>query len=230
MAPFAPWDDQLFWDIDQAKGLIGDWNYVFGSPSVYEAYLFCWTFRQLEIPNLLGAGNTEKEVEDLVASSPGRVGLMLVDGISKDLGVGLVRRVRETHPDARAMLLINSLNAYRSNRQELSVFNGLVSAGSIGKGGLLKCLEMVQRGEQFIDYQLLEAKSNEPDPWNELNQRERSILPLLARGLKNKEIASELFIAETTTRDYVSSILSKLQVSNRAAAAAWAIEHGLTGG
>jgi len=38
-----------------------------------------------------------------------------------------------------------------------------------------------------------------------------------------------LFIAETTTRDYVSAILAKLQVSNRAAAAAWAIEHGIAG-
>jgi DNA-binding NarL/FixJ family response regulator len=47
--------------------------------------------------------------------------------------------------------------------------------------------------------------------------------------MKNREIAAELFIAETTTRDYVSSILSKLQVSNRAAAAAWAIEHGFVG-
>lgn len=65
--------------------------------------------------------------------------------------------------------------------------------------------------------------------WNDLNQREREIVPLLAKGMKNREIAAELFIAETTTRDYVSSILSKLQVSNRAAAVGWAIEHGFVG-
>ncbi len=48
---------------------------------------------------------------------------------------------------------------------------------------------------------------NKGAAWNELSQREREILPLLAKGLKNKEIAAELFIAETTTRDYVSSVL-----------------------
>jgi two-component system response regulator DevR len=50
-------------------------------------------------------------------------------------------------------------------------------------------------------------EQNKGAAWNDLNQREREILPLLAKGLKNREIAAELFIAEATTRDYVSSIL-----------------------
>ena len=117
-----------------------------------------------------------------------------------------------------------------SIEEHLSSFDGLVSASSIGRGGILSCLEAICQGGHYID-KLLQNIANESSHtvWNELNQREREILPLLARGLKNKEIAAELFIAETTTRDYVSVILAKLQVSNRAAAAAWAIEHGLTG-
>jgi DNA-binding NarL/FixJ family response regulator len=89
----------------------------------------------------------------------------------------------------------------------------------------------VIRGERYLDPLLKEVNTEcERFDWNELNQREREILPLLARGFKNKDIAAELFIAETTARDYVSSILSKLKVSNRAAAAAWAIKNGLIGG
>jgi two-component system response regulator DevR len=229
MAPFVPFDESVQWDLSHAGELAGDWSVVFGSPSAYEAYLFCWVFKRLQVPNLLGAGSSEKEVEDLVASFEGPVGLLLVDGISKDAGVGLVRRVREKKPETRAMLLVNSLEAYRRNPEALTVFNGLVSASSVGKGGLSDCIAAVQRGEHYLDEQLREAESGESRAWNDLSPREREILPLLAKGLKNKEVAAELFIAETTTRDYVSSILSKLQVSNRAAAAAWAIEHGFVG-
>ena len=74
-----------------------------------------------------------------------------------------------------------------------------------------------------MDPLLVDLSSEDGGLLGSLSIRERSILPLLARGLKNKEIASELSIAESTTRDYVSSILAKLQISNRAAAAAWCL-------
>lgn len=226
MAPFAPSDEQVFWDLSQAANLVGEWRFVFGSPSAYEAYLFCWVFKRLGLPNLVGAGTNEKEVEDLASCVEGPVSLLLADSISKDAGVSLVHRVREKRPKARAMLLVNSLETYNRNREGISVFDGVFSASSVGKGGGLACLAAVQRGERFVDSCLQEAAKGEGEGWNGLSQREREILPLLAKGLKNKEIAAELFIAVTTTRDYVSSILSKLQVSNRAAAVAWAIENG----
>ena len=50
---------------------------------------------------------------------------------------------------------------------------------------------------------------------------------LIAEGRTNREIAAELFLSEGTVRNYVSSILSKLSVSNRAEAAAYAIKHNL---
>lgn len=230
MPPFLPFDNQIQWDLSAAEELAGEWSFVFGSPSPYEAYLFCLTFRQMGPGHLIGAGMTEKEVEDLVETAKGTVCLLLMDGISRDAGIELVTRIRQKRPDTRAMLLVTSLESYRRNKPGLGVFNGLMSANGVGKGIGLACLSAIQRGERFVDKQLTEIKAGEADPWNELNQRERAILPLLARGLKNKEIATELFIAETTTRDYVSSILSKLEVSNRAAAAAWAIEHGFSGG
>jgi DNA-binding CsgD family transcriptional regulator len=61
----------------------------------------------------------------------------------------------------------------------------------------------------------------------ELTQRELEVLRLLATGKTNKMIASELFISERTVDRHVSNILSKLNVSSRAAATAYAYEHDL---
>ncbi|HGY5532173.1 MAG: LuxR C-terminal-related transcriptional regulator [Prochlorococcus sp.] len=53
-----------------------------------------------------------------------------------------------------------------------------------------------------------------------LTPRERFVLRLVCDGFTNREIGEEMFIAETTARGYVKSILQKLHVRNRAAAAA----------
>ena len=53
------------------------------------------------------------------------------------------------------------------------------------------------------------------------------MLKALGGGLTNAEIASKLFLSEGTVRNYVSSILSKLDVSDRTAAAVLAVRHGL---
>ena len=53
------------------------------------------------------------------------------------------------------------------------------------------------------------------------------VLKLVSEGKTNRDIAQNLFLGEGTVRNYVSSILSKLNVSNRAEAAAYAVEHNL---
>ena len=230
MAPFIPLDSQVQWDISPVLETTRGYGVVLGSGARYESFLFVLTFKTMNAGNLLGAGCTEKEVEDLVDSTPGPVVVFLVDSLAKDCGVGLVRRLKAKRADLKAMLLVNSVETYAKNPAMREVFDGITAGGSVGRGGLIQCVEALVRGEHYLDRLLEEVE--EPGvrfAWNDLNQREREILPLLAKGLKNREIAAELFIAETTTRDYVSSILSKLQVSNRAAAAAWAIEHGFVG-
>lgn len=66
-----------------------------------------------------------------------------------------------------------------------------------------------------------------PDPFASLTSREREVLALLAAGLKNREIAAALSIAETTAELHVSRVLGKLGVATRTQAAALAIKHGL---
>jgi len=59
-----------------------------------------------------------------------------------------------------------------------------------------------------------------------LSARELEVLKLLARGCKNREIASELSIEETTVRFHISRIISKLGVKNRAEAVYCACKNG----
>jgi DNA-binding NarL/FixJ family response regulator len=60
-----------------------------------------------------------------------------------------------------------------------------------------------------------------------LSEREREVLQLMAKGLSNRQIAEQLFLSEGTVRNYVSSIFTKLNVSDRTQAALVAIRYGL---
>ena len=64
-------------------------------------------------------------------------------------------------------------------------------------------------------------------PIDDLTEREREILRLIARGDNNREIGEALFITEGTVKNHVSNILSKLGLRDRTQAALWAREHGL---
>ena len=57
---------------------------------------------------------------------------------------------------------------------------------------------------------------------DQLSRREREVVPLLAEGLSNAEIAQRLFVTPKTVEHHVTSILSKLGLRTRAEVAAWA--------
>ena len=60
-----------------------------------------------------------------------------------------------------------------------------------------------------------------------LTARENEVLQLLAKGMSNKEIASVLVITEKTVKAHMSSILSKLHLSDRTQAALYAVKNGI---
>ena len=62
-----------------------------------------------------------------------------------------------------------------------------------------------------------------------LGQQEKQVLLLLSVGRTDQDIARALFLGEGTIRNYVNSILSKLGLSDRAAATAYALKHNLRG-
>lgn len=61
----------------------------------------------------------------------------------------------------------------------------------------------------------------------DLNENERKIIMAIARGLSNKEISGTLFLSEGTVRNYISSILMKLNLRDRTQLAIWAVQKGM---
>jgi DNA-binding NarL/FixJ family response regulator len=92
------------------------------------------------------------------------------------------------------------------------------------------------RGELQLDPTVtrrLMASLRDPrpqDPAEDLTDREREILRLVAAGKANKEIAAALVISERTARTHVSNILRKLGLSSRTQVALWAVREGLVDG
>jgi DNA-binding NarL/FixJ family response regulator len=74
--------------------------------------------------------------------------------------------------------------------------------------------------------QRLQAQLVSPRPAG-LTEREIEVLRLVADGLSNREIAARLVISEKTVTNHLTAIFNKTGVANRAAAAAFAIRHGL---
>jgi DNA-binding NarL/FixJ family response regulator len=108
------------------------------------------------------------------------------------------------------------------------------AAGYLLKGTepqrLIEAVETVAGGESLLDPSVtqtvlrrmrrLTSKPAEEDPLAVLSDQERRVLPLIADGKTNREIAAILFVSEHTVKSYVSDILRKLRLSRRAQAAA----------
>lgn len=106
----------------------------------------------------------------------------------------------------------------------------------VGGNDVIRAIESAVRGEAMLDPSLTQRvfsevrrsiQKEEAAYFNDLTDKEMQVLGQISTGKTNREIAETLFLSEGTIRNYVSSILSKLAVSNRAEAAAYAIEHHL---
>ncbi|MEO8611391.1 MAG: response regulator transcription factor [Chloroflexota bacterium] len=104
----------------------------------------------------------------------------------------------------------------------------------VGSSELVHAVEHVSNGEGFLDSSMIATAFRELHKASEirhtsvfstLTAKEMAVLELVTRGMTNRQIAGKLFLGEGTIRNYVSSMLAKLAVSNRAEAAAFAIKN-----
>lgn len=106
----------------------------------------------------------------------------------------------------------------------------------IGDNELVRAVERVSRGEGMLDPAMTKTvfaemrtanKIQRAAAFAELTAQELAVLALVAEGLTNRQIAVKLYLGEGTVRNYVSSVLAKIGVSNRAEAAAYAVRHNI---
>jgi DNA-binding NarL/FixJ family response regulator len=150
-------------------------------------------------------------------------------------GIEACREIRAEMPNTRVVILT-------SYPDEEAVFSAIVAGASgyllkqVRGRDLVSALEAVGRGESLLDPAVTEkvlervrriATGGATDELAQLTAQEQKILLLVAEGKTNKEIAAEVFLSDKTVKNYVSSILSKLNLQRRAQAAAYlAKRHG----
>ena len=144
-------------------------------------------------------------------------------------GIEACREIRAELPETRVVILT-------SYPDEDAVLSAIIAGASgyllkqVRARDLVAGLEAVGRGKSLLDPavtgRVLErvrriATADQPDELAQLTSQERKILLLVAEGKTNKQIAAEVFLSDKTVKNYVSSILAKLNLERRAQAAAY---------
>lgn len=144
-------------------------------------------------------------------------------------GVEACRAIRDDRPDAQVIMLT-------SFSDDEALFNSIM-AGAAGfvlkqiRGrDLVDAIRTVGGGKSLLDpdvtkrvlERLRKAKFDEKDPkLSRLSPQEERILDMIGEGLTNREIAERIHLSDKTVKNYVSTILQKLEVARRAEAASY---------
>lgn len=176
------------------------------------------------------AGDGESGVAEVLRQRPDVVLLDLV--MPGGGGVAAIRSLKDAGSEAAVLVL----TSFASDDQVIPA----VQAGAAGY--LLKdadpseveaAIRTVHRGEGLLHPRvaarvMAEVRSGHPPSRvHDLTPREREVLALLGAGRTNAQLAAELFISEKTVKTHVSSILAKLRLADRTAAALFAVREGI---
>jgi len=177
------------------------------------------------------AGTVREAVDEADRSRPDVVimDVRLADGS----GIEATREIRAKHPKTRVLMLT-------SFADDEALFSSIMAGASgyvlkqVKSGELLRAVRAVGKGDSLLDPAVTSAVLErlrkgkhllKDEKLARLSPQEERILSLVADGKTNKEIGQDLHLAEKTVKNYVSSILSKLEVARRAEAAAYLARH-----
>jgi NarL family two-component system response regulator LiaR len=161
--------------------------------------------------------------------------VVLMDLVMGEMdGVEATRQVKDVSPRSQVVVLT-------SYYQDEHIFPA-IQAGAISY--ILKDVKMEQLAEAVhraskgeatlhprvaarVIQEIHSPRKDELNPFTELTEREMDVLKLIAKGMSNSQIASELVISENTVKGHVSNILSKLHLADRTQAAVFAWQQGI---
>ncbi len=187
-------------------------------------------------PNLEVVGEAGTAAEAVRAAERLKPDVVLMDiRMPGEGGIEATRQITARWPNIKVVMLTSYAD------DELVV--RAIRAGAAGyvlkqvdNKELLRAIEAAARGEAVLDaattgrllarMREVERKADE-DAFRELSDREMDVLAPLARGKTNAEIGELLNLSEKTVSNYVSTILEKLDLSNRIELATYAVEHHL---
>jgi DNA-binding NarL/FixJ family response regulator len=179
------------------------------------------------------AGNAKEAVQKALQHRPEVVVLDI--RLPGGSGIDACREIVTAAPEVKVIMLT-------SFAEDDMLFEAIAAGAAgyvlkqIGGDDLVRAIEAVGRGEALLDSALTQRvfarvreaqRKDEQSAFSQLTEQEMRVLGLVAEGKTNREIAQQLFLGEGTVRNYVSSILSKLALTNRAEAAAYAVQHNI---
>ena len=173
------------------------------------------------------AGSVAESIAEAVRTHPDIVvmDVRLPDGS----GIEACREIREAMPDTKVIILTSYADDDAVFASILAGASGYVLKQTRGRA-LADAIDAVARGESLLDPAVTQKvmerlraarERRASDPLDALNEQEHKILLLIAEGKTNKEIAGEVFLSDKTVKNYVSSILTKLNLRRRSEAAAF---------
>ena len=182
------------------------------------------------------AGTVRDAVEEAERTRPDVVvmDVRLADGS----GIEATREIRAHRPQIQVIMLT-------SFADDEALFASIMAGASgyvlkqVKSGELIRAIRAVGAGQSLLDPAVTKSVLDRlrkgkhlmrDEKLARLSPQEERILSLVADGKTNKEIGEELHLAEKTVKNYVSSILSKLEVARRAEAAAYLARHTTTPG
>ncbi|HLT18242.1 MAG TPA: response regulator transcription factor [Thermomicrobiales bacterium] len=183
---------------------------------------------------VVGEASDGSQVEQLVEEERPDVVVMDISMPAID-GIVATQILREKYPSLGIIVLTMFAEDSQVIRAIRAGADGYLLK-NIESGKVVDAIRAVARGESVVDPELATKVLNEfrrlsdVDGYNNiagLTEREISLLQLVANGLSNKEIASELGLAESTVKNRLSILFQKLDVKDRTQAAIYAMTHGL---
>ena len=180
------------------------------------------------------AGNQAEALERAATNTPDVIILDLLLGDEDALN--FLPELCHTSPKSRVLVLTGVQNPDAHRRAIRRGAMGIVLKEHAADQ-LLKAIKKVYDGEVWIERSMMGSmiqELNKPamvDPEvakiESLTDREREVIALVGEGLKNKQVGERLFISETTVTHHLSSVFSKLDVSDRLELIIYAFRHGL---